>query len=164
MANPGRTSSTPGDSRKSLRKIQAVERGNAAVPPSTLDQLLAILAASLPPIKVGFDTLLSPAEVTELLPRRRRGRKAHKSTIFRWMSRGYHGLRLPFVQVGHQRCTSINALSAFLSALTAISRFEQGEPLPAILATSPTTPPVRASRANDRLLRTEEDLRRRHGI
>jgi hypothetical protein len=80
------------------------------------------------------------------------------------MNTGYRGLRLPFIQVGHQRFTSIDALQSFLSALTAISRFEQGESLPAILATPPENPTARPARTTDRLLRIEEQLRRRHGI
>ena len=110
------------------------------------------------------DTLLSPAEVTELLPPRRRGRKAHKSTVFRWFTVGYKGLRLPFLQVGHQRCTSINALQAFLSALTAIARFEQGDPAPVVSAANAENQLPRSAKGADNYRRVEADLLRRHGI
>jgi len=115
------------------------------------------------PINLEADTLLSPGEVIELLPPRRRGRKAHKSTVFRWFTTGYKGLRLPFLQVGHQRCTSINALQSFLSALTTISRFEQGDLVPAC----PVTPKAQLDRPTPgakRHLRVEDELQRRHGI
>lgn len=99
-----------------------------------------------------------------MLPPRRRGRKAHKSTVFRWFTTGYKGLRLPFLQVGHQRCTSINALQSFLAALTAIARFEQGDPapIPPVASLKPL-PPGTPKRSN-RDSRIEEELRRRHGI
>jgi hypothetical protein len=133
-------------------------------PPSSLDELVALLAAGLPPIDVETEILLSPGEVTELLPPRRRGRKAHKSTIFRWMKTGYKGLRLPFIQVGHQRCTSINALQTFLSALTAIARFEQGDPAPPHPGPSPETQLDRSTVGADRHRGIEEELLRRYGI
>ena len=132
-------------------------------PPSHLGDLVASLAARLPPIDPETDTLLSPGEVTELLPPRRRGRKAHRSTVFRWFTTGYKGLRLPFLQVGNQRCTSINALQAFLSALTAITRYEQGDPAPSSPAI-PEPEPGRPTRGERRNLRVEDDLQRRHGI
>lgn len=97
---------------------------------SDLRELVAVLAAGLPPIDLSTDTLLTPAEVIALLPARRRGRKAHKSTVFRWYTSGCRGLRLPFLQVGNQRCTSLRALQAFLDALTAVARFEHGETAP----------------------------------
>ena len=133
--------------------------GRSVDPPSPLGELVASLAAGLPAIDLQNDTLLSPAEVTELLPPRRRGRKAHKSTVFRWFTTGYKGLRLPFLQVGHQRCTSINALQSFLAALTAISQFEQGDRSPTFPVAS-----LGSSKRSNRHSRIEEELRRRHGI
>lgn len=115
-------------------------------------------------IDLSSDTLISPGEVVDLLPPRRRGRKAHKSTVFRWFTTGYKGLRLPFLQVGHQRCTSINALQSFLSALTTISRFEQGDPATEYPAAGAKDQPSRSARSADRSRRVEADLLRRHGI
>jgi hypothetical protein len=131
--------------------------------PSTLRELVSVLAASLPPIDLAIDTPLTPAEVVERLPARRRGRKAHKSTVFRWYSSGCRGLRLPFLQVGNQRCTSLRALQAFLDALTAIARFEQGEPV-APCAEAVIARGARPARSPDRQLRVEDELKRRHGI
>ena len=80
------------------------------------------------------------------------------------MKDGYRGLRLPFIQVGHQRCTSLNALQSFLSALTAIARFEQGDPAPARPDDIPDDRHSRPTRGADRHLRIEAELLRRHGI
>ncbi len=137
--------------------------GRSDDPPSKLVDLVARLTAGLPTIDLSSDTLISPGEVVDLLPPRRRGRKAHKSTVFRWFTTGYKGLRLPFLQVGHQRCTSINALQSFLSALTTIARFEQGDLGPAC----PATPEAQLDRPTPgakRHLQVEDELQRRHGI
>jgi hypothetical protein len=159
-----RTSSSPSQATKRPPTLDTVWVDQSVDRRSNLDQLLAQLAATLPAISLEFDTLLSPKEVTELLPLRRRGRKAHTSTIFRWMKNGYRGIRLPFIQVGHQRCTSINALHSFLAALTAITRFEQGDSAPPISAGSPEIQLTRPTRSADRHLRIEEELQRRYGI
>lgn len=136
--------------------------GSAYSPPG-LAALVARLAAEMPPINLTSDTLISPGEVVLLLPPRRRGRKAHKSTVFRWFATGYKGLRLPFLQVGGQRCTSVNALQSFLAALTTIARFEQGDSGPAC-APTPELANEQPTQAAKRHVRVEDDLRRRHGI
>jgi len=53
------------------------------------------------------------------LPRRRRGRKIHQATIFRWAQHGIHGVRLEVIRVGGTRCTSEAALRRFFAALSA---------------------------------------------
>jgi hypothetical protein len=70
-------------------------------------------------IDANTETLLSFAEATKGLPRRRGGRKPHVSTLYRWADGGCKGIRLESLQVGGTRCTSAEALQRFFSALTA---------------------------------------------
>lgn len=48
-----------------------------------------------------------------LIPARRRGSRLHVATVHRWALRGLRGVRLETVQVGAQRCTSVEALGRF---------------------------------------------------
>ena len=60
---------------------------------------------------------LIPLEaVPDLLPTRR-GRKHHKSSIFRWASKGLHGTRLRSVSVGGTRATTRAWLLDFFEAV-----------------------------------------------
>ena len=52
------------------------------------------------------------------LPRRRRGRKTHISTRFRWSTAGCKGVVLETIQVGGTRCTSREALQRFFESLS----------------------------------------------
>jgi hypothetical protein len=64
------------------------------------------------------EALVSLAEAAALLPRRRRGRKPHVSTLYRWASTGVRGVVLETLQVGGTRCTSAEALQRFFEALS----------------------------------------------
>jgi hypothetical protein len=64
------------------------------------------------------ETLISLAEAAKMLPRRRKGRKAHVSTLFRWTTAGVRGIRLESIQCGGSRCTSKEALQRFYEALS----------------------------------------------
>lgn len=55
-------------------------------------------------------------EVPRLLPKRR-GKRVHLSTVYRWARPGVRGVRLEVTQVGAQRCTSRDALSRFFARL-----------------------------------------------
>src|SRR3954447_7108193 len=65
-----------------------------------------------------IETVLSLAEAAEGLPRRRRGRKTHVSTLYRWTTAGCRGVRLETIQVGATRCTSREALQRFFERLS----------------------------------------------
>lgn len=65
------------------------------------------------------EALITLAEAAEGLPRRRRGRKTHISTLYRWATAGCRGVRLETVQVGATRCTSREALQRFFERLSA---------------------------------------------
>jgi uncharacterized protein DUF1580 len=65
------------------------------------------------------ETLLSLAQAAEQLPRRRRGRQTHISTIYRWATAGCRGVVLESIQIGGTRCTSREALQRFFERLSA---------------------------------------------
>jgi hypothetical protein len=64
------------------------------------------------------ETLISLADAAKELPRRRRGRKTHVSTLFRWTTAGCRGVVLESIQVGGTRCTSREALQRFFERLS----------------------------------------------
>lgn len=64
------------------------------------------------------ETLISFNEATALLPRRRGGKKAHVSTLYRWSTSGCKGVILETLQCGGTRVTSREALARFFDALT----------------------------------------------
>src|SRR5262249_20643300 len=72
----------------------------------------------MPMIDSASEDLLTLAQAADELPRRRRGRKTHVSTLFRWSTSGCRGVRLETIQVGGTRCTSREALQRFFEALT----------------------------------------------
>jgi hypothetical protein len=77
------------------------------------------------------------------LPRRRRGKKLSKATVFRWANPGVRGARLEVIRVGNMLCTSLPALQRFFE------RLAQREP----------TPPGSLREQRDRdLARVEEQL------
>src|SRR3954452_15249422 len=79
-------------------------------------------------IDSGSESLLTLAQAAEQLPRRRKGRKTHVSTLYRWTTAGCRGVRLDTIQVGATRCTSREALQRFFEQLSQRSR---GDAIPA---------------------------------
>ena len=74
------------------------------------------------------ETLISLTEATKGLPRRRRGKKPHISTLYRWSTAGCRGVVLETIQIGGTRCTSKEALGRFFRKLTQNSGLESGQP------------------------------------
>ena len=70
------------------------------------------------PIDLNTETVLSLTKATKGLPRRRRGKKPHISTLYRWSTAGCRGVVLETVQIGGTRCTSSQALARFFRKLT----------------------------------------------
>jgi hypothetical protein len=64
------------------------------------------------------ETLITLADAAGELPRRRRGRKTHVSTLFRWTTIGCRGVILESLQCGGTRCTSREALQRFFERLS----------------------------------------------
>jgi len=72
------------------------------------------------PIDVAREQLLTFADLARRLPRRRRGRPVHTSTIHRWRSPGIRSVRLEAVRIGGAWHTSWEAFTRFCEALTAL--------------------------------------------
>ena len=64
------------------------------------------------------ETLISLTEAAKTVPRRRRGRKTHLSTIYRWATVGVRGVVLETLQCGGSRVTSREALQRFFERLS----------------------------------------------
>ncbi len=57
--------------------------------------------------------LLSLAQAARILPRLRRGKPIHPTTLWRWSTVGLRGVRLIVVQVGGTKCTTRTLLDEF---------------------------------------------------
>jgi hypothetical protein len=64
------------------------------------------------------ETLISLTEAAKTVPRRRRGRKTHLSTLYRWATIGVRGIVLETLQCGGSRVTSREALQRFFERLS----------------------------------------------
>ena len=64
------------------------------------------------------ETVITLSDAAKELPRRRGGRKAHVSCIYRWSTIGCRGVVLETLQVGGTRCTSKEALQRFFEQLS----------------------------------------------
>ncbi|GMU22147.1 MAG: hypothetical protein AMXMBFR13_22350 [Phycisphaerae bacterium] len=69
-------------------------------------------------IDLSTEQVISLAEAARRLPRRRAGKKAHVSCVYRWTTAGCKGVILESVQVGGTRCTSVEAIQRFIERLT----------------------------------------------
>jgi hypothetical protein len=84
------------------------------------------------PIDITTDPPITFAQAAALVPRRRRGRKASVSTLYRWAKPpGTRGIVLETIQVGGTLCTSVGALQRFFDLLTA-ARSGAGVPADAL--------------------------------
>lgn len=72
---------------------------------------------------------LTQAPDLELGPKRRRGKKTHVSTFFRWAKSGCRGIRLETLRYGGTLCTSVQALQRFCEALTQSDGAQAGPPM-----------------------------------
>ncbi len=64
------------------------------------------------------ESVLTFSQAADELPRRRRGRKTHVSTLYRWATAGCRGVVLETIQIGGSRCTSREALQRFFERLS----------------------------------------------
>jgi hypothetical protein len=65
-------------------------------------------------IDASKERVVTFGQASDILPRRRRGRKIALSTFYRWSDSGCRGVRLETIE-GGARCTSLEALQRFLS-------------------------------------------------
>ncbi len=68
-------------------------------------------------IDIQSETLLSLTDAAARLPRRRKGKKPHVATLYRWAKRGVKGHRLETIQIGGTLCTSSEAMQRLFNAL-----------------------------------------------
>lgn len=61
---------------------------------------------------------LAEAAKSKCLPRRRKGKRPHVATLFRWTTVGVRGVVLEAIQCGGTRCTSVQALQRFFERCT----------------------------------------------
>ena len=61
---------------------------------------------------------LTQAAKCKRLPRRRKGKRPHVATLFRWATVGVRGVVLETLQCGGTRCTSVEALQRFFERCT----------------------------------------------
>lgn len=65
------------------------------------------------------ESAITLAEVPSHIPKRK-GRKVHYSTVYRWVTKGARGRRLESLLVGGVRYTTVEALGRFLHAQAAV--------------------------------------------
>ena len=77
------------------------------------------------------ETVVSLSEAAKLpvLPRRRRGKRPHVSTFYRWATAGCKGVRLETIRFGGTLCTSLEALQRFAERLTTADCGETAAPV-----------------------------------
>lgn len=88
-------------------------------------------------------------EVPKLLPKQANGKTVHLSTIYRWLSRGRRGVRLPSFLVGGRRYVNAQDLFDWIDRLT----YEAAPPQ----AFNPPTPRQRR-RERERARRRVEEI------
>jgi hypothetical protein len=64
------------------------------------------------------EQIITFGQAADDLPRRRRGRKTHVSSFYRWATVGCRGVVLETIQVGATRCTSKQAHQRFFERLS----------------------------------------------
>lgn len=69
-------------------------------------------------IDIEGEKLISFCDAARRLPSLRRGKPLNLKTLYRWAQTGRRGVRLESVRVGGTRCTSVEALARFISALS----------------------------------------------
>ncbi len=69
-------------------------------------------------IDIQIEEVLSLTEAARRLPRRRKGKRPHPSTLFRWASNGLRGVRLETLRVGGTTYTTMEALQRFFEGLS----------------------------------------------
>ena len=77
---------------------------------------------------LGEETL-TLAEAAKALPKLRRGKKIHVSTLYRWISRGVRGVKLEAVKLGRTRLTSKEALQRFAERLSGVQAAPEAVPI-----------------------------------
>ena len=69
-------------------------------------------------IDIQIETVVTFAEASKNLPKRRAGKRPHVATLYRWAQQGVRGVKLETIQVGGTLCTSLEALQRFCERCT----------------------------------------------
>lgn len=69
-------------------------------------------------IDIATEIVLSLTEAATRLPRRKKGKKPHLATLYRWAKQGVKGCRLETIQIGGTLCTSMEAMQRFFNRMT----------------------------------------------
>ena len=119
MSSPARANAHTVRRRGALQRPDATASPQAhdggewsGVIPATCTRMTDILRMSL--AERGGLGLIPLREVPDHLPRLRRGKRVHISTIHRWATRGVRGVVLETVRVGGTLCTTPEMLAGFL--------------------------------------------------
>jgi len=70
-----------------------------------------------PQLDVQSESAISLSEVPAILPRKK-GKKVHYSTVYRWVTKGTRGRILESMFIGGVRFTTIEALNRFFETTT----------------------------------------------
>lgn len=94
--------------------------------------LTAALAAfiHLGVVSVADERVLSLAQLARRLPRHRKDRPVHPSTIHRWRNPGVRGVRLECLRIGGIWHTSLEAFQRFCEALSSEPRAQDSSARP----------------------------------
>ena len=100
--------------------LQAARAAHGILPDRLLDSVLSRKdhgAASIGMIDLLNEEVLSLSQAARCLPRLRKGRPVNTSTLWRWSTIGFHGIRLETAKLGGRNVTSREALNRFFNAL-----------------------------------------------
>jgi hypothetical protein len=79
---------------------------------------VAVEPEQISTINVSSEQLLTLSQLAKRLPRRRRDRPIHASTIHRWRHPGVRGVRLECIRIGGAWHTSVQAFQRFCDRLS----------------------------------------------
>ena len=69
-------------------------------------------------IDIQSETVVTFAEASKHLPKRRAGKRPHICTLYRWAQQGVRGVKLETIQIGGTCCTSLESLQRFFNRLS----------------------------------------------
>lgn len=69
-------------------------------------------------IDIQTETVVTFAEASKHLPKRRAGKRPCVATLYRWAQNGVRGIRLETLQIAGTRCTSLESLQRFFNQLS----------------------------------------------
>ena len=69
-------------------------------------------------IDIQSETVVTFAEASKHLPKRRAGKRPCVATLYRWAQNGVRGVKLETIQIGGTCCTSLESLQRFFNRLS----------------------------------------------